>query len=153
MPWSRKLECPDCTNVWTVLLMRRTDRNPPCPICEGKGVPQLAAPNLGRGAQPDTRMKIPDNKTKAIDFAQRIISEDNHGANMKSSIKEGETAAIDIPVRKQEAPAWGGSGALSYGDAIARASADPGGQGGLLNRLADKRHTHMAPVVRQPKPA
>jgi len=84
----------------------------------------------------------------------RVISEDNHGANMKSSMREGDTAAIPVPIKPQEAPSWGGSAnSLSYGDAIARASADPGGQGGLLNRLADKRHTHMQPVSRPAKPA
>jgi hypothetical protein len=154
MPWSRKLECPDCTNVWTVLLMRRTDRNPPCPVCSGKPVAQLAAPNVGRNAQPSTAMEIPSNKTKAIDMAMRVISEDNHGANMRSSIKEGETAAIPIPVNPRESAQWGSGPAASYSAAMQMASQDPNrGQGGLLDKLADKRVGHMRPVDRPAKPA
>ncbi len=155
MPWSRKLECPDCTNVWTVLLMRRTDRNPPCPVCQGKGVPQLAAPNVNRGAVQDTRLKIPEGKTKQIDFAQRIISEDNGGANMKDKIQIGETANIPIPIKPEDAPRWGGGGAsMDYGTAMSMAKQDPtGGHGGLLGKLADKKVGHMAPVYRPAKPA
>ena len=136
--------------------MRRTDKNPPCPVCQAKPTETLAAPSLNRGAVQQTHVPIPQgNKTKAIDFAMRVISEDNGGANMKSSLKEGETANIPIPIKPQDAPTWGGGkGGVDYGQAMSLAAADPtGGHGGLLNKLADKRQSAMAPVYRTRKPA
>lgn len=158
MPWSRKLECPDCGNQWTALLMKRTERNPPCEVCQAKPVEGLAAPGLAFGAKQVTALKIPENPTKRIDFAMRVISEDNHGANMKSKTKVGEAAAIDIPTKPGEAPIWGGGGgAGSYQQGITMAGNDPtrgnDHRAGLLDGLADKRRTHMAPVYRDRKKA
>lgn len=159
MPWSRKLECPDCGNVWTALLMRRTDRNPSCGVCNAKPTEGLSAPSLNMGAKQVTALKVPENPTKRIDFAMRVISEDNHGANMKSKTRIGEAAAIDIPMKPGEAPIWGGGGAAGggYQQAIGMAGNDPtrgnDHRAGLLDGLADKRRTHMAPVYRDRKKA
>ncbi len=158
MGWSRKLECPDCGNVWTAILLRRTDRNPPCANCSAKPVEGLAAPGLNLGAKEVTALKVPQNKTKAIDFAMRVISEDNHGANMKSAVQVGEAAAIDIPAKPGESPMWGGGAkGGGYQQTIGMAAADPtrgnDHRAGLLDGLADKRRTHMKPVYREQKKA
>ncbi len=148
MPWSRKLECPDCGNVWTALLMKRTDASPPCQVCAAKPVEALAAPAIGRGAQETTSIKVPENKTKAIDLAMRIASDDNGGANFQTRSRPGE--AVAIPVPEKSAGRW-----LDLPQATAMVAGDNtrGRNAGLLDTMADKRNPTMKPVYRTPKPA
>lgn len=146
MPWARKLECPDCGNVWDVLLMRRTDANPPCPVCTSKPIETLAAPRINRGAAPVTSIKVPESKTKAIDLAMKIASEDNGGANFNDRSRPGEAVAIPIP--EKSAGKW-----LPMAQAAGMAAADStrSRNSGILDGLADKRNPTMTPVYRQPK--
>lgn len=110
--------------------MRRTDRNPPCPQCAAKPEEAFPSPRLARGAEPVMSIKVPENKTKAIDLAMKIASEDNGGANFQTTSRPGE--AVAIPVKDERGRAiegqWGNQGGgakipLNFGPATAIASA------------------------------
>jgi hypothetical protein len=144
-------EC-DCGHRWRVL---SAHRNSPysgkCPHCGGDPSEALAAPGLNRGAPPQTAQTIPTDKTKAIDFAMRAIAEDNHVSNMKSSLKVGETAAIETPVPK-------GAGFISMETASALGTADPYRDRNLslIDSIATQpgkmsRQDTLRPVYRTPR--
>lgn len=97
MPWGKRLHCQDCNHVWDVVLMRRTDANPPCPVCQAAPQETLAAPRINTGAQQELQLKIPENKTKAIDTAMRWASEDNGGVNIRTDARPGESVAVPVP--------------------------------------------------------
>lgn len=161
MPWNRTLECPDCGHQWVHLAMSKGERNPPCSICSAKPVAALAAPAIGRGAQPDNRIKVPDSKTKAIDFAQRMISDDNMGANMQTKSRVGEAVAIAPTVAPHLQAKWGsgvgsGSAPMSFEKARTMAAADPLGgslRNGLMDKMGDRKSPFMQPVYRDQRKA
>src|SRR5260221_888790 len=111
MGFLRLFECPDCGHRWQFLAMKRADKSPPCANCAAKPVEALAAPSLNRGAVPDTRIKVPTDRTKRIDFAQRIIAEDHNVTNLRSNARPGEVVAM--PGIKPQDEARSGSGAGS----------------------------------------
>lgn len=159
MAWSRLLECPDCGHTWRFLAMVRSEKNPPCPMCEAKPAEALAAPALNRGAAPVTAMKIPENRTKAIDLAMRVISDDNGGANMKSTSRPGEVVAIAPTVPEAQRPRWGAGGrgampAITMGNVATLKDGGGPKRSELIDNLhrfggqRNRRHEHMKPVYR-----
>lgn len=116
MAWGKRLHCHSCNAVWDVLLMSKDDPLPDCPNCTGVSRETLAAPRIGRGATPETQLKIPDNKTKAIDTALRWASEDNGGVNIRTDAKPGE--AVYVPVKQDPALPQGVGGFYKAGAPI-----------------------------------
>lgn len=143
MAWSRKLEC-SCGHAWSEIVMKRTEPKPACPECGARSTEGLAAPGIGRGAAPETGMKVPLNKTQAIDMAQRIITEDSHVTNMKSSVKTGEDAAV--PIRPVKEPVWHNTPTMAQVSASASIK-----NTGFLDKMSDRRQSHMKPVYREQK--
>lgn len=163
MAWSRILECPDCGYSWRHLAMSKGERNPPCPECAARPGEALAAPALNSGVGAATSIRVPENKTKAIDFAMRAISDDNGGANMQTRSRPGEAVAIAPTVRERERPFWGGAGPagvkIGVGDLPALNARDGGNdaRAQLIESAhqrtgqVSRRHAHMKPVYRDPK--
>jgi hypothetical protein len=155
-----------------VLSKNRLDRkNPPCPRKEAfpdeheadsKPVAMLAAPSIGRGAAPETSIRLDGmSNTKKVDLAMRIASEDNGGANFETKSRPGE--AIAMPVRTAEgvslAGSWGNQGGgtirapLDYGTATGAAAQDGfrARNSNILDALARDRQPKLKPVYRGQK--
>ena len=120
------------------------------------------SPRIGRGAEPETTTRLDGlSRTKKIDLAMKIASEDNGGVNFETKSRVGE--AIAMPVRTAEGVSlngtWGTQGGgtirapLDYGTATQAAAADGyrARNANLLDGLATKRAPYMKPVYRQPK--
>lgn len=137
--------------------MTKAERNPPCPACAAKPVPALTAPSLNRGAVEDTRIKIPENKTKRIDFAQRVIAEDHNVTNLRTGTKPGDIVAPSV-AKPQEQAKWGANaGAASarqvvnFGTAAAVGATDPyrDRNSSMIAAMADRVRPNMRPVERK----
>ena len=134
-----KLECPDCEErgqpfAWQHLQMSQDEALPECPVLSGASAREgLSAPSLNRGAVPDTKIKVPDNKTKATDMAMRMISEDNGGANMQSTSRVGEAVAVPVAVRPENRATldagWGSAGPPQKRAPMTISTADAMGRG------------------------
>lgn len=170
MAWAVVVECPDCEErgepfSWRYTKMTRDEALPECPVCAALTREGLAAPAINRGAAPDTKIKVPDNKTKQIDMAMRMISEDNGGANMQSQSRVGESVAIAPVLPPEQQAAWGGSGpaktrqpmTISVADAIGRGDPAVRSNVGMIDsisRRSDPRlrpSPFMKPVYREKK--
>ena len=143
-----RLDCPECEErgdpfSWEHLQMHEKEALPDCPVCSALSREGLSSPSLNRGAVPDTKIKVPDNKTKATDMAMRMISEDNGGANMKSSSRPGEAVAIPVAVPEPLQANWGGAGPAKTRTPMTISTADAMGRGDPFV----KRNTGMLDFV------
>jgi hypothetical protein len=158
MGWQTLLECPDCRLVWRQTKTNRREKNEDCPRCAARPTEALAAPGLNRGAVEDTRIKIPENKTKRIDFAQRIVAEDHNVTNLRTGTKPGDIVAMPVRTDAGEGKWGAGAGdaalkrqAINIGTAMAAGRTDPyhGRNSAMIDRMADRKQSRMQPVERR----
>jgi DNA-directed RNA polymerase subunit RPC12/RpoP len=105
--WARIYRCQDCGRKYRRIEETATPRNPPCPDCGTSQIilpPRIAAP------------AIVGTKSRAVDEAYRIVSEDYGMTNLRDGAHEGEAAVI-LPPTPPPNPAtitkpamiWGGA--------------------------------------------
>src|SRR5215472_13487785 len=82
--WLTVFRCPDCGHKWR---LERTDRSyqPDCPACG-----YIPDPIPDRIAAP----AIVGTKSRAVDEAYKVVSEDYGLTNLKDNAREGESSVI-----------------------------------------------------------
>ena len=95
MPVTRRYACDQCAHEWTYFHMNRDEPYPECPACMA-----LAAQSL------PSMFAITTNKSRAVDFAQKMAEEDYGMTDMNDNSREGDVAAkAPPPVQTAEAEA------------------------------------------------
>lgn len=85
MAVTRRYLC-DCGHEWTKLHFDRADPVPECPSCEVRG--EASAP-----AEIPGTFAITGDRSRAIDFAQKMAEEDYGLTDMNDNMREGDVAA------------------------------------------------------------